>query len=232
MPFCYSAATMEYKVPDNPSQNRNGSFTPLVTVTALLVTLYLVANLMAVKIITIGSFSLFDAGTITFPFAYMLGDVLAEVWGYRTARKVIYLTFICNALLVAFTSIGIILPYPDYMQGIQEAYTMIYTYVPRIVVASLVSFLLGELANAKVLVWIKEKQKDGKHLWIRTIGSSAVGYLFDTVLFVLIAFTGTSPASDILSMILIQYAAKLIIEAVAGTPLAYAAVGYLRRRCA
>ena len=223
---------MEYKVPDNPSQNRNGSFTPLVTVTALLVTLYLVANLMAVKIITIGSFSLFDAGTITFPFAYMLGDVLAEVWGYRTARKVIYLTFICNALLVAFTSIGIILPYPDYMQGIQEAYTMIYTYVPRIVVASLVSFLLGELANAKVLVWIKEKQKDGKHLWIRTIGSSAVGYLFDTVLFVLIAFTGTSPASDILSMILIQYAAKLIIEAVAGTPLAYAAVGYLRRRCA
>ena len=223
---------MEYKVPDNPSQNRNGSFTPLVTVTALLVTLYLVANLMAVKIITIGSFSLFDAGTITFPFAYMLGDVLAEVWGYRTARKVIYLTFICNALLVTFTSIGIILPYPDYMQGIQEAYTMIYTYVPRIVVASLVSFLLGELANAKVLVWIKEKQKDGKHLWIRTIGSSAVGYLFDTVLFVLIAFTGTSPASDILSMILIQYAAKLIIEAVAGTPLAYAAVGYLRRRCA
>ena len=232
MPFCYSAATMEYKVPDNPSQNRNGSFTPLVTVTALLVTLYLVANLMAVKIITIGSFSLFDAGTITFPFAYMLGDVLAEVWGYKTARKVIYLTFICNALLVAFTSIGIILPYPDYMQGIQEAYTMIYTYVPRIVVASLVSFLLGELANAKVLVWIKEKQKDGKHLWIRTIGSSAVGYLFDTVLFVLIAFTGTSPASDLLSMILIQYAAKLIIEAVAGTPLAYAAVGYLKRRCA
>lgn len=223
---------MEYKVPDNPSQNRNGSFTPLVTVTALLVTLYLVANLMAVKIITIGSFSLFDAGTITFPFAYMLGDVLAEVWGYKTARKVIYLTFICNALLVAFTSIGIILPYPDYMQGIQEAYTMIYTYVPRIVVASLVSFLLGELANAKVLVWIKEKQKDGKHLWIRTIGSSAVGYLFDTVLFVLIAFTGTSPASDLLSMILIQYAAKLIIEAVAGTPLAYAAVGYLKRRCA
>ena len=223
---------MEYKVPDNPSQNRNGSFTPLVTVTALLVTLYLVANLMAVKIITIGSFSLFDAGTITFPFAYMLGDVLAEVWGYKTARKVIYLTFICNALLVAFTSIGIILPYPDYMQAIQEAYTMIYTYVPRIVVASLVSFLLGELANAKVLVWIKEKQKDGKHLWIRTIGSSAVGYLFDTVLFVLIAFTGTSPASDLLSMILIQYAAKLIIEAVAGTPLAYAAVGYLKRRCA
>ena len=221
---------MEYKVPENPSQNRNGSFTPLVAVTGILVTLYLTANLMAVKIITIGSFSLFDAGTITFPFAYMLGDVLAEVWGYRTAKKVIILTFICNALLVIFTSIGVILPYPDYMENVQEAYKTIYTYVPRIVISSLVSFLAGELMNAKVLVLIKERQKDGKRLWVRTITSSAVGYLFDTVFFVLIAFTGTAPFSDLLSMIIVQYVAKLVIEAVAGTPLAYAAIGYLKRR--
>ena len=221
---------MENKVPENPSKNRKGDFTPLVAVTALLVTLYLVANLMAVKIISIGSFSLFDAGTITFPFAYMLGDVLAEVWGYRTAKKVIITTFICNALLVVFTSIGVILPYPDYMESVQQAYTTIYTYVPRIVAASLISFLIGELANAKVLVIIRDRQKDGKHLWIRTIASSMVGYIFDTVFFVLIAFSGTSPASDLLSMIVVQYIAKLIIEAIAGTPLAYAAVGYIRRK--
>ena len=221
---------MEYKVPENPSQNRNGSFTPLVAVTGILVTLYLTANLMAVKIITIGSLSLFDAGTITFPFAYMLGDVLAEVWGYRTAKKVIILTFICNAMLVIFTSIGVILPYPDYMENVQEAYKTIYTYVPRIVISSLISFLAGELMNAKVLVLIKERQKDGKRLWVRTITSSAVGYLFDTVFFVLIAFTGTAPFSDLLSMIIVQYVAKLVIEAVAGTPLAYAAIGYLKRR--
>ena len=221
---------MEYKVPENPSQNRNGSFTPLVAVTGILVTLYLTANLMAVKIITIGSLSLFDAGTITFPFAYMLGDVLAEVWGYRTAKKVIILTFICNAMLVIFTSIGVILPYPDYMAETQNAYKTIYTYVPRIVISSLVSFLAGELMNAKVLVLIKERQKDGKRLWVRTITSSAAGYLFDTVFFVLIAFTGTAPFSDLLSMIIVQYVAKLVIEAVAGTPLAYAAIGYLKRR--
>lgn len=221
---------MENKVPENPSKNRKGDFTPLVAITAFLVTLYLVANLMAVKIITIGSLSLFDAGTITFPFAYMLGDVLAEVWGYRTAKKIIILTFICNAMLVVFTSIGIVLPYPDYMEELQRAYTMVYTYVPRIVVASLISFLLGELANAKVLVWMKERQKDGRNLWMRTIGSSCVGYLFDTVFFVIIAFAGTSPAVDLVSMIVVQYIAKLLIEAIAGTPLAYAAIGYLRRR--
>ena len=221
---------MENKVPENPSKNRNGEFTPLVVVTAILVTFYLIANLMAVKIISIGSLSLFDAGTITFPFAYMLGDVLAEIWGYKTARKVIILTFICNALLVLFTSIGIILPYPPYMEETQNAYTMIYSFVPRIVVSSLISFLFGELANARVLVWIKERQKNGKHLWIRTIGSSMVGYLFDTVLFVLIAFTGSVPAADLVSMIAVQYIAKLLIEAFFGTPFAYALVNYLRRK--
>ena len=143
---------MNNKVSENPSKNRKGDFSPLVVLTAFLVTLYMVANLMAVKIISIGSLSLFDAGTITFPFAYMAGDVLAEVWGYRTARKVIYLTFICNAMLVIFTSIGVVLPYPDYAQPVQDAYATIYTYVPRIVVASLISFLLGQLANARVLM--------------------------------------------------------------------------------
>ena len=221
---------MNNKVSDNPSKNRKGDFSPLVVLTAFLVTLYMVANLMAVKIISIGSLSLFDAGTITFPFAYMAGDVLAEVWGYRTARKVIYLTFICNAMLVIFTSIGVVLPYPDYAQPVQDAYATIYTYVPRIVVASFISFLLGQLANARVLVWIKEKQKDGKLLWVRTIASSAVGYVFDTVLFVLIAFTGTTPASDLLSMIIVKYFAKILIEAAAGTPLAYAAIGFMRRK--
>lgn len=221
---------MNNKVPANPSKNRKGDFSPLVVVTALLVMFYIVANLMAVKIISIGSLSLFDAGTITFPFAYMLGDVLAEVWGYKTAKKVIIMTFICNAMLVIFTSIGIILPYPEYMEDIQQAYTMIYTYVPRIVIASLISFLLGELANAKVLVWIKDRQKDGRRLWMRTIGSSAVGYLFDTVFFVLFAFYGTSPTEDLISMIVVQYIAKLLIEAAAGTPLAYAAIGYLKRK--
>ena len=65
---------------------------------------------------------------------------------------------------------------------------------------------------------------------MRTIGSSCVGYLFDTVFFVIIAFAGTSPAGDLVSMIVVQYIAKLLIEAIAGTPLAYAAIGYLRRR--
>ena len=225
----YSVRIMN-KVPENPVENRIGSFQPLTVVTAILVTLYLTANLMAVKIIKIGPLALFDAGTITFPFAYMLGDVLAEIWGYRTSRRVIILTFISNLMLVIFTSIGTVLPYPDYMEGIQEAYSTIYTYVPRIVAASLLAFLGGELLNAKVLVVMRDRSKDGRHLWMRTIGSSAVGYIADSVIFVLIAFIGTAPPEDLLSMIVAQYAAKLLLEALFGTPLAYAAIGYLKRK--
>ena len=106
---------------------------------------------------------------------------------------------------------------------------MVFTYVPRIVFSSLAAFLSGELVNAKVLVKIKEKQKGEKHLFIRTIGSSLVGYLFDTMLFVLLAFYGTVPVKDLVSMIAVQYFAKALIEALLGTPLAYLCCGYIKR---
>ena len=91
------------KVTENPLKNREGSDMLLVIVAALFVTAYLVSNIMAVKVIGIFDLLYFDAGTITFPFAYMLGDVLTEIWGYRTARKVILLTFVCNLIMVIST---------------------------------------------------------------------------------------------------------------------------------
>ncbi len=218
------------KVPENPSKNRIDSSFSLIAVSAVLITLYLTANLMAVKIIRVGSVSIFDAGTITFPFAFMLGDVLSEIWGFKIAKRVIFLSFLCNIILVLFTGLGIFLPYPDYMESVQQGYITVFGYVPRIVIASLISFLAGELINAKVLVVMKEKSKDGKLLFLRTIGSSVVGYAVDTTLFVVIAFIGTSPLSEIWSMIWIQYLAKLLIEATLGTPMAYLLVWKLKKK--
>ena len=200
----------------------------LMVVTALFVTLYLVSNVMAVKVIGIFSLLYFDAGTITFPFAYMLGDVLTEIWGFRTAKKVIWMTCLCNLLMVVCTNIGVWLPSPDYLAETANAYNHIFAYVPRIVVASLVGFLLGELSNAWLMEKIKEKTK-GKRLWVRTIGSSAVAYLFDSLPFVVIAFAGIVSIHDLLLMIALQYVLKLLIEAVCGTPMAYAVIKVLRR---
>ena len=220
------------KVSENPSKNRiknqMNNHTTLMIVTALFVTSYLVSNIMAVKVISLFGLFYFDAGTIVFPFAYMLGDVLTEIWGYRTARKVIWLTFTCNIIMVVCTQIGVWLPSPDYLDETANAYNHIFSYVPRIVVASLTGFLLGELSNA----WLMEKIRQytgAKHLWVRTIGSSAVAYLFDSLPFVLIAFLGVVSTHDLLMMIAFQYGAKLLIEAIFGTPLAYAAVHAIRK---
>ena len=197
-------------------------------VTALFVTLYLVSNIMAVKVIGLADLFYFDAGTITFPFAYMLGDVLTELWGFRTAKRVIWATFCCNIILVVCTQIGVWLPSPEYLSETANAYNHIFSYVPRIVLGSLAGFLLGELSNAWVMEKIKERMK-GKRLWVRTIGSSMVGYLFDTLPFVLIAFAGVVSTRELIMMLLFQYFGKLIIEATMGTPMAYAAIHLLKK---
>ena len=216
------------KVSENPFKNRATSNMPLMLVTAVFATLYLVSNVMAVKVICFLDYPTFDAGTITFPFAYMLGDVLTEIWGYRTAKKVIWITFLCNIILVACTQIGVWLPSPDYLQETANAYNHLFTYVPRIVVGSLVGFLLGELSNAWIMDWMKRKT-EGKFLWLRTIGSSIVGYFFDTVPFVLIAFVGIVSTRDLLLMLATQYVMKLGIEAFFGTPMAYAVIAWVKR---
>ena len=220
--------TMNYKVSDNPLKNRMFFDTPLMIVTGLFVTLYLVSNVMAVKIVGIFGLLYFDAGTITFPFAYMLGDVLTEIWGYRISKRVIYLSLLCNIILVVCTNIGIWMPSPDYLDETARAYDHIFAYVPRIVIGSLMGFLLGELSNAYIMERMKAWTR-GKHMWLRTIGSSMVGYLFDSVPFVVIAFYGTVSTEDLLKMVMLQYVLKLGIEALAGTPLAYLAVNRLKR---
>lgn len=216
------------KVSDNPSKNRDNNLQPLMSVTALFITLYLVSNIMAVKVINLFGLFYFDAGTITFPFAYMLGDVLTEIWGFRTAKKVIWITFICNIILVACTHVGVWLPSPDYLSETAEAYNHIYNYVPRIVLGSLVGFLLGELSNAWFMEKIKIKTK-GRFLWLRTIASSSIGYIFDSLPFVLIAFAGVVSTHDLLMMIAFQYAAKLLIEAIFGTPMAYIVINRIKK---
>ena len=217
------------KVSENPFKNRTGEMSPYVIVTVLFVMCYVVSNLMAVKVISFFGLFYFDAGTITFPLAYMLGDVLTEMWGYRTARRTIILAFLCNIFVVICTQIGVWLPSPDYLDPTAEAYNAVFSYVPRIVIASLTGFLLGELSNAWLMDKIKSKTK-GRRLWVRTIGSSIVGYVFDTVPFVLIAFLGVLTTRDLILMMISQYVMKLAIEALFGTPLAYAAVAYLRKR--
>jgi len=194
-------------------------------VVAVFVTCLIVANITAVKLI--GVFGLvFDAGTLIFPISYIFGDVLTEVYGFRRARQVIWLGFLCNLLAVGAISLGGILPSASFWEG-QAAYEQILGYAPRLLAASFAAYLIGELANSFVLARMKVAT-EGRWLWSRTIGSTLVGQGFDSVVFVLIAFTGTIPTSALLSVILTQWVLKSAYEALA-TPFTYLVVNRLKR---
>ena len=197
-----------------------------VACAALFVTCLLTANTIAAKLIVVGSVVL-TAGIVIFPISYVIGDVLTEVWGYGAARRVIWLGFACNALMVAAIWVGGQLPPAPFWKG-DAAYAEILGQTPRIVVASFVAYLAGEFANSFVLAKLKIATR-GRWLWLRTIGSTVVGQALDSGVFVTLAFAGTVPGGVLAHIVAGQWVFKVLYEA-AATPLTYAAVTWLKAR--
>lgn len=201
-------------------------FNKFTIISTMFVVLLIISNLMATKMVTIFGMVL-PSAVLAYPFCFMLGDVLTEVWGYKEAKKVIWLGFFAGLVLTIWTSIGIYMPYPDFWQG-QEHYSFIFGLVPRITLASFAGYLFGELTNSWSLEFIK-KFTGQKFMFVRTIGSSALGQILDTVLFFGIAFYGTVPNDVLVVMMITQYLFKVCCEALLGTPLAYGLVKWARR---
>lgn len=197
-----------------------------VIIVALFLTCLITANIMAVKLIPIAGRTL-PAAIIIFPISYIIGDVLTEVYGYKIARRVIWLGFLCNLIVVLAFWIGKLLPSAPVWEG-QEAYEVILGFTPRLLTGSFIAYLGGEFANSIILSRMKIKTK-GRFLWSRTIGSTIVGQGIDSSLFILIAFTGVIPLSIIGNMILIHWLVKVSYEIVA-TPFTYLVVNYLKKK--
>jgi len=189
------------------------------------VTSLIVSNIIAVKLIDVAGMIL-PAAIIIFPISYILGDVLTEVYGFARARQVIWLGFLCNLFAVIAITVGGLLPAAGFWGG-QEAYDVILGAVPRILAASFAAYLVGELVNAYVLARLKVAM-EGRHLWVRTIGSTLAGQLLDSAIFITIAFAGIMPVEVLLTAIVTQWLVKSAYEALA-TPLTYAVVGFLKR---
>jgi uncharacterized integral membrane protein (TIGR00697 family) len=195
-----------------------------VVIAAVFVTCLLTANIVGVKVVSLGRFIL-PAAVAIFPLSYIFGDILTEVYGYRQARRVIWLGFFCNLVFVIFAWVGQILPPAPFWEW-QEAYESILGYTPRLLVASFCGYLVGEFANSFVLAKMKIFTQ-GRWLWGRTIGSTIVGQGLDTLIFVTGAYFGTPFFVPI--MILYHWLAKTGIEAIA-TPFTYAVVNFLKRK--
>lgn len=194
---------------------------------ASFVAMLLISNISAVKIIDIQGF-LTDGGAILFPMTYIFGDILTEVYGYRYARRAIWTAFSMMAIAsIVFLLVGAAPAGAEW--GLQESWNNILGFVPRIVIASLIAFLVGQFINAFVLAKLKVKYGKDK-LWVRLIGSTAVGQLFDTVIFALVAFTGSGfmSGSDMVKFIVQGWIFKTAVEILL-LPITYKVVGFLKK---
>jgi len=193
---------------------------------ASFVSALLISNIAAVKLITIGGI-ITDGGAVLFPLVYIFGDVLTEVYGYAYARRAIWSGFgVMFVAVLAFTIVGQLPASPEW--GLQQSYSDILGFFPRIVLASLVAYLFGEFVNATILARLKIKF-GGKRLWIRLIGSTVAGQLIDTVIFGLIAFSGILSASSMLNFILVGWSFKTVVEVIM-LPITYRVIKFLKAR--
>jgi len=201
------------------------NFRHLDLITTIFTVVLILSNIASTKITSFGWLS-FDGGMLLFPLAYIFGDILTEVYGYARARRVIWIGFAMNILMVATFWIVGKLP-ADPMWGLQESFDSILGVVWRIVLASLVAYLVGEFTNSYLLAKLKIKTK-GKMLWLRTIGSTVVGQFLDTTIFLLIAFAGFLPWSLIGVIWLTNYIFKILIEILL-LPITYKVVAWLKK---
>lgn len=197
-----------------------------VVVTAVFTTSLITANIIAVKLVGVLGVVI-PAGVIIFPISYIFGDILTEVYGYSRARRVIWLGFLCNLMVVTAIWFAQILPSASFWDG-QAAYERILGFTPRLLTASFLAYLVGEFANSFILAKLKIATK-GRWLWTRTIGSTLVGEGLDSLVFIVAAFVGTIPSAAIVSTILTQWLLKSAYEA-AVTPLTYLIINFLKRQ--
>ena len=209
----------------------------LVIIAALAVTVLLVSNVIAAKPLSLfdlpfeflGSTSyVVSVAIICFPLSYIISDVLTEVYGFRVARGVIWLGFASNLLMVVLFWLGGVIPGAVFWEN-QDAYQVILGTTGWVLLGSFVGYLIGEFANAMVMVVLKNRTA-GRHLWFRTISSTIVGQGVDSIMFYGIAFgvSGIWPMTEVLRAMVLAWVAKTVYEIIA-TPLTYVVVGWLKR---
>jgi uncharacterized integral membrane protein (TIGR00697 family) len=206
-------------------ERQDHQFRFLETFIVIFVVVLLISNLISQKICAIGPFRI-SAAQVLFPITYIFGDIFTEVYGYAGSRRAIWLGFFASLLMALMSMLVVALP-PAPEWQYQQAFETVLGIVPRAVGASLIAYWAGEFANSYVLAKMKVWTK-GKMLWARTIGSTAVGQLVDSILVMVALFGGRESWGTIANLIFSGYVGKVLYEA-AATPLTYAVVNALKR---
>jgi len=192
---------------------------------SLFVAVYLIAQVTSSKLFALGPFQ-FPGAIVIFPISYIFGDILTEVYGYARMRRTIWIGFFAAVVLsLVLLIVQYLPPAPSWPH--QKAYEEILGLVPRLVVASIVAYWMGEFANSYVMSKMKLLTK-GRHLWARTMGSTIIGQGVDSLVFATGGFVGVVPLEVVFRIVGSIYLFKVLYEAVA-TPVTYVIVGFLKR---
>tara|TARA_B100000686_G_scaffold201645_1_gene208561 strand:+ start:2502 stop:3137 length:636 start_codon:yes stop_codon:yes gene_type:complete len=198
----------------------------LVVLVSVFTGFLVIANVIATKLLFINGWVL-PAGILAYPLTFLISDTIAEIYGRKITSRIIWLGFTVSVLIVFVVYIAQIFPAAPFWEN-QEAFDTILGSVPRIVLASMIAYLISQHHDV-VAFHMWKNFTGGKHLWLRNNASTLVSQGIDTVLFVCIAFAGTVEGSVLVNMVITQYIFKILIS-LADTPLVYALVSLIRNR--
>lgn len=183
------------------------------------------ANLLETKVVQLGPISV-TAGLIVFPVSYIINDCIAEVWGFRKTRLIIWMGFLMNFLVVALGQIAVALPAAPFWEG-EDGFNFVFNMAPRIAASSLLAFLAGSFMNAYIMSRMKLASR-GKHFSLRAILSTVAGEGVDSLIFFPLAFGGLMPPGELAKMILVQVVLKTLYEVIV-LPVTVRVVSYVKR---
>ncbi len=212
-------------VEDLTQLNLEGQFRYYAPLAMVFVALFIVVNIVAQKIVPLGAMVLLTAGDFIYPLLYLVSILLTEVYGYTMSRRVIWSAFGCNLLVAFIVALSIALPSAAFWQD-QEAFQSILGRTPRLLVASLGAFLVGEFLGTYVLAKIKVFTQ-GRYFWFRAASATLLGQLIDSFVFTTVAFYGLFSLHKIFILAVSAYGCKIIYQ-VFLTPLIYPLANFLK----
>lgn len=201
---------------------------PLIALAMTFATLVVVANVIAVKPLDVNGWAV-PAGILAYPFTFLVTDTISELYGRKTATRLVWMGLALSALMVLLVYVSKVLPGAVFWEN-QEAYETILGSVPRVVLASLTAYLVSQHGDVLLFHFFR-RLTNKRHLWLRNICSTVVSQAVDTVLFITIAFAGVFSGGEVWNLMYTQYLIKVGVAAV-DTPIVYALVSYLRPRIA
>ena len=186
----------------------------------------LLANWFDIRMLKLGSLET-DAGTLIFPLTFILSDLITEVYGYKFARRAIWVGFLFNFVFIAYGQLIIHLPSPDYALATNTKFDSLLGFNARIIIASTISYLCSEPLNSLIMAKLKLRTA-GSQMWLRFVLSTMIASLFDSFLFGSLAFYATMPVADLLIFNLTMWGIKVFIE-ICGLPFSLGLARKLKR---